>query len=71
MKGLDPAAYERDGRHFLYREYLRILKKFQPPVFVMENVKGILSSTIGGKRIIPEGLTPLYQRLKQIESELA
>ena len=28
-------------------------------------------AVIGGMRIIPEGLTPLYQRLKQIESELA
>lgn len=28
-------------------------------------------AVIGGTRIIPEGLTPLYQRLKQIESELA
>lgn len=28
-------------------------------------------AVIGGVRIIPEGLTPLYQRLKQIESELA
>jgi ATP adenylyltransferase len=28
-------------------------------------------AVIGGIRIIPEGLTPLYQRLKQIESELA
>ena len=28
-------------------------------------------AVIGGIRIIPEGLTPLYQRLIQIESELA
>ena len=28
-------------------------------------------AVIGGIRIIPEGLTPLYQRLKQIDSELA
>ena len=28
-------------------------------------------AVIGGIRIIPEGLTPLYQRLKQIENELA
>lgn len=48
MRGADRAAYEADGRHFLYREYLRILKRFHPPVFVMENVKGILSSTVGG-----------------------
>ncbi len=59
MKGDDPEAYERDGRHFLYREYLRILRKFRPPVFVLENVKGILSSTVGGRRIFKDILRDL------------
>jgi len=48
-----------DHRHFLYIEYLRILHKFGPPVFVMENVKGILSSKVGGKRIFDEILMDL------------
>jgi DNA (cytosine-5)-methyltransferase 1 len=39
---------EEDGRHFLYKEYLDIIKKFTPTVFVMENVKGILSSSPTG-----------------------
>lgn len=47
----DP-AFEQDERHFLYREYLRIIIDHQPPVFVMENVKGLLSSRIGGQPII-------------------
>jgi DNA (cytosine-5)-methyltransferase 1 len=38
-----------DHRHFLYREYLGILAKFEPDVFIMENVKGILSSSVGGR----------------------
>jgi DNA (cytosine-5)-methyltransferase 1 len=42
---------EDDHRHFLYREYLRIIQQYRPAVFVMENVKGILSSKIGGKHI--------------------
>lgn len=42
---------EDDHRHFLYREYLRIIQKYQPAVFVMENVKGILSAQVGGKKI--------------------
>lgn len=49
IRGADRGAYESDGRHFLYREYLRILRRFNPPVFVMENVKGILSSTVGDR----------------------
>lgn len=33
-----------DEKHFLYKEYLRIIANFWPAVFVMENVKGLLSS---------------------------
>lgn len=51
MRGVDPKAFEEDKRHFLYREYLRIIRKFSPAAFVMENVKGILSSTHGGSLI--------------------
>ena len=44
-------TFEKDERHFLYREYLRILKKHRPSVFVMENVKGILSARHGETQI--------------------
>jgi DNA (cytosine-5)-methyltransferase 1 len=40
---------DSDHRHQLYREYLRIMAVHQPSVFVMENVKGILSSTLPGR----------------------
>jgi len=40
-----------DKRNFLYQEYLKIISKFQPQVFVMENVKGILSAKIDGQLI--------------------
>lgn len=42
---------EDDHRHFLYKEYLNVLKEFQPVVFVMENVKGILTSQVDGTGI--------------------
>jgi DNA (cytosine-5)-methyltransferase 1 len=42
---------EEDHRHFLYKEYLRIIQQYRPAIFVMENVKGILSSSVGGKQI--------------------
>jgi DNA (cytosine-5)-methyltransferase 1 len=51
MRGVNPKGFEYDERHFLYREYLRILKKFSPTVFVMENVKGILTSRHDGSYI--------------------
>ncbi len=40
-----------DKRHFLYREYVRVLNRLEPAVFVMENVKGMLSSAIKGDSI--------------------
>lgn len=46
MRGADVEAYEKDPRHFLYKQYLRILAVHQPPVFVMENVKGLLSAKV-------------------------
>ncbi|WNV03465.1 DNA (cytosine-5-)-methyltransferase [Candidatus Methylospira mobilis] len=42
---------EKDPRHYLYKEYLRIIHRYKPAVFVMENVKGILSSQINGQLI--------------------
>ncbi|MBT9159762.1 MAG: Modification methylase BspRI [Dehalococcoidia bacterium] len=48
IRGYVPAE---DGRHFLYREYIRILEKLQPAAFVMENVKGMLSATVDGETI--------------------
>jgi len=50
---------EQDHRHFLYREYLRIIQKYRPAVFVMENVKGILTASVGGKKIFESILMDL------------
>lgn len=50
---------ETDPRHFLYKEYLRIIKERKPTVFVMENVKGILSSKVGGEGIFSQILKDL------------
>jgi DNA (cytosine-5)-methyltransferase 1 len=44
--------FAADERHTLYLEYLRIIADHRPPVFVMENVKGLLSATIDGKSAI-------------------
>lgn len=43
--------FESDEKHFLYREYLRIIQRHKPAVFIMENVKGMLSSKHGGASI--------------------
>ena len=52
-------AFEADKRHFLYTEYLRIIKLFSPSVFVMENVKGMLNSKHGGSPIFDRILSDL------------
>lgn len=48
MRRLRGALFETDERHLLYQEYLRIVANHAPPVFVMENVKGLLSSQLYG-----------------------
>lgn len=59
MRNIDPKAFEEDKRHFLYKEYLRIIQVFKPTVFVMENVKGILSSSHNGLPIFDRILDDL------------
>ena len=55
LGGINP----EDPRVYLYREYLRIIARHAPPVFVMENVKGLLSSKVKGSLIFNEILNDL------------
>lgn len=59
-KGIADYKAEEDHRHFLYQHYLRILKEHRPAAFVMENVKGILSSKVGGQLMFPRILADLH-----------
>ena len=49
-----------DKRVYLYREYLRILAEHEPSVFIMENVKGLLSSNVAGSGIFEQILADLH-----------
>jgi DNA (cytosine-5)-methyltransferase 1 len=42
---------DEDHRVYLYKEYLRIIAKHHPAVFVMENVKGLLSAKVNGEKV--------------------
>ncbi|HTR01483.1 MAG TPA: DNA (cytosine-5-)-methyltransferase [Candidatus Acidoferrum sp.] len=53
-KGIEGYKAENDHRHFLYQEYLEVLNIVQPDVFVMENVKGILTAKVGDERLFPK-----------------
>lgn len=58
-KGIADYKAEDDHRNFLYKEYLRIIQKYSPSVFVMENVKGILSAKVAGKPVFHDILRDL------------
>lgn len=50
---------ETDPRNLLYLEYLRIISRHWPPVFVMENVKGIITAKLGGRPALEKVLEDL------------
>lgn len=50
VKSLD----ENDPRVYLYREYYRILAVHSPPVFIMENVKGMLSAKVNAESVFKQ-----------------
>lgn len=56
IKGYSP---EEDSRHFLYQEYLRIISVHKPAIFVMENVKGLLSAKVNGHAVFDQILRDL------------
>jgi len=81
MKGTGE-KFENDHRHLLYREYLRIVAIHAPSIFVMENVKGLLSSKHQGTAIIDRiksdlgnprtaiDVTPLRRKKGKVEYDL-
>jgi len=50
------ASFANDEKHFLYQEYLRIIRVHAPPIFVMENVKGLISSSHAG--------VPMFEKIR-------
>lgn len=52
-KGIKGYKPEADDRHYLYKEYLKVLYAADPEIFVMENVKGILTAKVGGRLLFP------------------
>lgn len=50
---------EKDTRNGLYREFIRVVAAHKPTAFVLENVPGMLSARLEGKRIIDDVLLGL------------
>jgi DNA (cytosine-5)-methyltransferase 1 len=59
--GIASYSAEADNRHFLYQEYLRIVAAHAPTIFVMENVKGLLSSRVKGEAMFDRILADLSE----------
>ena len=57
---------EKDHRQYLYLEYLQIIAEHQPAIFVMENVKGLLSATLKNQYIFER----IYEDLQEPEKAL-
>ena len=57
----DKKKYDADPRHHLYLQYLRLLEVHRPAAFVMENVKGLLSSQVNGKKTLDNILRDLKE----------
>lgn len=67
-KNMNNREYDatKDHRNFLYKEYLKVLEAHKPAVFVMENVKGILSSKVGNTLIFNQILQDLADPSKAL-----
>ena len=63
-------SFEDDEKHFLYREYLRIIRVHRPAVFIMENVTGLLSSSHSGKSMFARILRDLTAPAKGLGYEI-
>lgn len=68
-KGITGYEPELDHRQTLYVEYLQIVADHAPPVFVMENVKGILSAQLHSQLLFKRILEDLAEPSKALARE--
>lgn len=59
-KGKVDYIFEDDHRHELYKAYVDVLNRLRPAAFVMENVKGLLSSKANGDFLFHRVLSDLH-----------
>lgn len=68
-RGIRDYVPEADERQTLYVEYLQILADHAPPVFVMENVKGLLSAQLDSRGIFERIRADLNNPAKALRRE--
>ena len=62
--------FHKDEKHFLYKEYLRVIQVHKPTIFVMENVKGLLSSKHSGNPMFEKIIADLSSPADGLEYEI-
>lgn len=70
MLGTLGRRFYEDHRHTLYTEYLRIIRAHAPSVFVMENVKGLLSSKLNVALVLTQILRDLRAPKSGVQYDL-
>ncbi len=68
-RGIADYKPEDDSRQYLYIEYLQVIAEHKPTVFIMENVKGLLSATLRNKRILSRIIDDLTDPLSALARE--
>lgn len=63
-------TFHKDEKHLLYKQYLRIIRVHKPTIFVMENVKGLLSSKHSGNPMFAKIIADLSKPADGIEYEI-
>lgn len=71
--GINP----EDHRVYLYKEYLRIIQKHKPSIFVMENVRGLLSAEVNGMSVFNQiiedlqcdGMYKIHSFVKEVQKD--
>lgn len=64
----DREGLEADPKQTLYKCYLAFIDKLQPTIFVMENVKGLLSAKHEGNGVFQRILTDMHEAGYEIHS---
>jgi DNA (cytosine-5)-methyltransferase 1 len=66
-KGIKGYRPDKDHRQYLYAEYLHIIANHWPAVFVMENVKGLLSATLQRQPVFEQILDDLSSPARALQ----
>ncbi|MFC2076821.1 DNA cytosine methyltransferase [candidate division KSB1 bacterium] len=67
--GIPDYIPEEDKRQYLYQEYLKVIAEHKPTMFIMENVKGLLSATLKNQRIFELILEDLKDPVNTLKRE--